>query len=274
MTLNAGTTNYLDYLGTVLASSGTGAAVFSSPVVLQANTTITTTNANITFLSTVDAAVANTQTLSLTAGTGAVAFQGTVGTTALGGLTVTSAGSVSATTTVTVNGAGNGISLSADGQVSLGGTVANTNGAGNILIKPVTETVAINLSNGAAGMYLSAASLANLAPTGGTVTVGSVAAGYSGAIGIGSSGSIGALNYNLTIDSNSGSVSFVHSAAGNTLSLASGYNLTLALGHRHGHVERDREQRHNTAGRGNSEYYERIDGMAGRRTYGLESIDT
>ncbi|MGA2547222.1 MAG: FlgD immunoglobulin-like domain containing protein [Rectinemataceae bacterium] len=197
---------------------------------LGANTTLNTTNANITFLSTVDAAVANTQTLSLTAGTGTVAFQGTVGTTALGGLTVTSAGSfiLSATKTITVNGAGNAITLNVDGQVSLGGTVANTNAGGNILIEPVSAVTVINLNNGATGLYLTAASLANLAPTGGTVTIGFGTG--TGAIGIGSGGTIAALPYSLTIVSLSGNTTFNFPAAGNSLNLGANKNLVFSTG--------------------------------------------
>jgi hypothetical protein len=135
VTLNPGTTTYLNHAGTAVSGSGTGALQFSAPVTLQVNTAVATANAAITFAGTIDGATANTQTLSLAAGgaSGIVTVNGATGAaTALSSLTVTGAGaSLAGIGTLSAAGVGGAISVTTTGTdgITYTGTVYRTTGS-------------------------------------------------------------------------------------------------------------------------------------------------
>ena len=94
----------------------TGAQSYGGTVTLGASDTLTTTNSMVDFASTVDAATAGVQGLTVSAGTGAVTYGSTVGTLrALANLMVTGTGPTTLDGSVTTTGA-----QSYGGAVTLG----------------------------------------------------------------------------------------------------------------------------------------------------------
>ncbi len=139
LTTNAAGTTALN-----AASIGVATASFGDPVILGADTTLTTANAAVSFNSTVNAdAAANNRTLTVNAGTAGVSFSGTVGgAQTLQGLSVTAGAlgagaialntggalttTVGATSTITGVISGTGATLTKSGVGTLNVSGANT----------------------------------------------------------------------------------------------------------------------------------------------------
>ena len=116
-----------------VASTGSGAAIlFNNAVTLGASDTVSSTNGNITFSSTVDGTSSGVQSLTVNSGTGTTTFTGKVGNgTPLGNLTVT-----------------------AD-SLTLGNNVF---GAGTLTIAPSTASTNLHINDGtSSGLYLTSA---------------------------------------------------------------------------------------------------------------------
>ena len=137
-------------IGNNITVSGANPLVFSSPVSLTGTSNITSNNANITFGSTLNGA----QALTLTAGTGTVAFNGIVGgTTPLTNLTFASAALIQIGNNITVSGAnplvfpdpvsltGTSNITSNNANITFGSTL---NGAQALTLTAGTGTVAFN----------------------------------------------------------------------------------------------------------------------------------
>ncbi|MCY2986810.1 MAG: hypothetical protein NTY19_02965, partial [Planctomycetota bacterium] len=191
------------------AYNSAGAVItFDGPTVLNANTTVNTTNggpatgADITFTGTLNDAAAFQHSLGLTSGTGGdVLFQGVVGATALGTVTVsvsadvvhaslaftaasftqtTGAGATTFDSTLTTKGANN----TAGGMVSI-----TTSGA-------VTVTGAIDSGGGNATTVGKAGGSVDL--TGSTVAVNAITTNGSAAVS-GAGGNAGAISITATV---------------------------------------------------------------------------
>jgi len=154
-----------------LSSGGNGSAVgFNEPVFLGGTSVISTAGGtgtvsgaagNITFSST----LRGTQALTLAAGTGDILFSSEVGGggSALGGLSVTTSGSLSTGAAVSVDGA-SAITLTVD-NIVIG--AAMTSGSGAITIQPNTVGSAISISDPSLlGLQISSTEAGFLSTTG------------------------------------------------------------------------------------------------------------
>ena len=153
---NGGTTT----LAGTLSTSGTQS--FGDPVTLVADTTLGTAGGDVVFSGTLDGA----RNLTLAAGAGAVRFQAAVGTgTPLASLLLSSAGSVTASATIAIDGsapgaAANGLVVSGVANVDMqvaGSTVRNCAGSGILLLSSRDSSIGgFTISdNGAYGIYVS-----------------------------------------------------------------------------------------------------------------------
>ncbi|QWD07055.1 filamentous hemagglutinin N-terminal domain-containing protein [Polynucleobacter paneuropaeus] len=171
LTLTGGTINLAANITTVGSQTYTGAVVINN----AAGITLTSTNSNITFSSTVDSTAGSYYGLSVTNGTGTTAFGGIVGansgTSALGYLCVNSAGcSASAVGTTTGTGtttlAGNvttsgnqtyGGNLTLGANTALTSTANSSNGvvtiAGNLNSLAATVSGIIQFLGGSSGQW-------------------------------------------------------------------------------------------------------------------------
>ncbi|MGA2614835.1 MAG: FlgD immunoglobulin-like domain containing protein [Spirochaetia bacterium] len=211
---------------TAITNTGAGGQTYGGAVTLGANVVLTSANGNVLFSSTANGTVAGNQSLSIGAGTGTVTFSLAVGNLqSLSSLTVSSTSDFTNNGAITVAGAGP-ISITAD-AVSINAVIQTTSGP--ITIQPVTATETIGLSAPGA-LSIPASVLQNDLVTTGTVTIGLTTG--TGSIAIGNSGTISgpALNYNLTIRSASGNLTFGFPAPGATLALVAGKNLMFSLG--------------------------------------------
>ena len=172
-----------DAPGTTAINGGavntSGAQAYNDAVTLRATDTLTTANAPVTFASTVDAANAGVQGLTVAAGTGKVIFGSTVGATAkLASLTVTGpttlGGNVTTSGTQNYNGAvtlgATDTLTTANAAVSFVSTVdAASAGAQGLTVAAGTGAVTFG---GAVGATATLASLTVTGPTtlGGNVT--------------------------------------------------------------------------------------------------------
>jgi len=214
----------------ITVSSGGGAQDYYGSLNLNAAGTfaLNSGNGNVEFHGTVGAGALG-RTLSVTAGAGTVKFDASVGSgTALGGLTVNSASAFTTLSTVLVDAAGNGADLRVDGTVSLGGTLTNSNASGDIQVQPVSPAADLLLANGTAigSLGLDPASLANLRATR-MLYLGSSSG--TGAIRVGLDGGF-TLNSNTTLRQlSTGNLAF-NLAGANSMTMAAGLNLALALG--------------------------------------------
>jgi len=106
-----------------------GTQTYTGPVVLGASDTLTTTNSNVQFTSTVDGTSSGSQSLTVSDGTATTTFGGVIGgNEPLNNLTLT------------------------DDAVSFGG---NIKGTGTLTLQPSTNTVAMNINDGtSSGLYI------------------------------------------------------------------------------------------------------------------------
>ncbi|MCW8129250.1 MAG: filamentous hemagglutinin N-terminal domain-containing protein [Planctomycetota bacterium] len=212
-----------------------GAVTFTGPVLLINTLTVTTdattTDANITFTSTITASAAGVQGLTLSAGTGLISVGGTVGATRLGAIQINSAGGVSfgavtaasltqsaGTGTTTFGGALNfntatGLNVTS-GIVNINGAVTTTNGG----VVTITNSGLLTIL-AAADMSLDGAFTQNgagLVTTGGDIATTNDAISFATAV---------TLSGNVLLDTNTGAgdVSFGSSVNG-------GFSLTITAG--------------------------------------------
>ena len=200
-----------------------GKQTYNSAVTLGATATMTTLNSGVDFVRTVDAATAGVQGLTISAGTGTVAFGDVVGgTAALASLTVTGpttlAGNVTTTGTQTYNSAvtlGTTATVTtSNNAVDFASTVnAATAGVQGLTVAAGNATVAFNDVVGGT------AALAGLNVTGPTTLARNVtttgAQTYNSAVTLGASNTLKTTNSAITLNA---------SVAGgaNTLTLSSG----------------------------------------------------
>ncbi|WP_114652545.1 beta strand repeat-containing protein [Polynucleobacter necessarius] len=188
----------------------TGAQTYNGNVVLAANTTLATTNSDVSFGGTLRGDTAG-RTLTIAAGTGAVSFTGAVGTTYTLGATAITAATVTNSSTwignstlgitgnAVVNGAISGITtLNISGNTSLGANVTSSStqtytGAVTITGSTVTAT-----TTNSAVMFASTVNSAATAAKPLTVSAGSGAVTFTSVVGGATDGVLGALTVNST----------------------------------------------------------------------------
>ena len=210
----------------------TGSQAYSGPVLLGANDTLSTTNSNVTFSSTVDGA----NSLTVAAGSGTVSYDGAVGgTTALTSLNDAGSGTTDLKGNVTTTGA-----QSYSGPLILGNNATLTTTNSNVTFSSTVDgafalTVAAGTGtvkyNGAVG---GTAELTSLSDTGsgttdlnGNVTTTGMQM-YSGPVLLGTNDTLSTTNSNvtfgstvdgafaLTVAAGSGTVSYDGSVGGST----------------------------------------------------------
>ncbi len=233
--LSAGTAATLTAAGTIALNDNVttvGSQTYNSPVTLGNTVTLTTTDAAVHFVSTVDATTAGVQGLTVNAGAGTVTFGGAVGgTAALAGLDVT--GPTVLNGNVTTSGLqtywnavtlGNTITVTAtDAAVEFFGTVdATTAGVQGLTVNAGTGTAMFCFAVG------ETAALASLTVTGPTLLEGNVtttgAQIYNGAVTLEATVTLTTINApvtfistvdaascgcpDLTVDAGTGTVTF------------------------------------------------------------------
>ena len=196
-----------------------GAVALNSPVTLAANTSINTgaTGGGVTFGDTVNASTAYTEGLTVTAGTGNVAFSGAVGgTAALGDVSITSAGSVN------VDGAFNAASLASTSAsfdsagVTIDTAAATDDDAGAVNISATGAVIAGTIDGSAgtdsndSGHTGGAVTLAGSSVSAGAITTTGSAATGGGADGAGGDVSLTANSTSITLNGN------INTAGGDT----------------------------------------------------------
>lgn len=169
-------------VGNNITVSGANPLIFSSPVSLMGNSTITSTNANINFNSTLYGA----QALTIAGGTGTTTFTGAVGTTPLSSLSVTAA-TITQSSSAATTGA---FSYTGSSAINLGGAVTTSGGVVTMTGAVVaTQAVAVDTTNGGgtpAGGNITLTTTLNgaydvtmTAGTGGTVSLGGAVGGVT-----------------------------------------------------------------------------------------------
>src|SRR6185437_9887367 len=204
----------------------TGAQSYTGAVLLGGNATLQTTNSNVSFGSTVDNATGTAETLTISAGTGAVTFTGAVGAGAngaIGALTVNGSGATSLGTVSAASLATN------TGTTTLNGNITTTAGqtyTGAVLLG---SGVALNATNNAVDFKSTVDNATSGMPEALTVNAGTGAVTFTGAVGAGANGAIGALTVNGSGATSLGTVSAA-SLATNTGTTTLNGNITTTAG--------------------------------------------
>jgi len=178
-------------------TTGAGVIAFTGPVTLGGNSTMTTTNHNVTFSSTLDGASSGNQSLAVSDGTAATTFTGVVGGShPLGNLTLT------------------------DDAVSFGGNVFGT---GTLTIQPSTITTILHINDGtSSGLYLTSAEVGYIQSDWAGIVIGSTS--DTGAMGVGGV----TWNNPLTLNSGSGNITVANGSG--SLSFSSALNINTTTG--------------------------------------------
>ena len=213
---------------------------FNSATVLTGNVLLNSGSGagTVTFANTVEGTVANTQTLGITAGTGNVDFDNTVGTgTALGALTLTSAGNVTADNTID---AASLSQVAGSGTTQFDGDVTATTGNVGVVANAITLNALLDTATAAAGgtVTLNAATGALTLASAGDINSDGLVSLTSGT-SISTSGDVTTTNDDVTFTSavtlgGAVSIDTGGGVAGNILIsstvAAAGNNLTLDAG--------------------------------------------
>jgi hypothetical protein len=228
-------------------TTGGATITFSDPVLLAASTTISTgagIAGNIVFSSTLRGTTADTETLTLVAGTGSVQFNGMVGATRLGTLTVSSAdGGISSGAGITIDAASinltggpvdlNGAVTAPGGFSSSGTTFDNTGATITTTGTAISITHSGNVTIGAG--ISSGAGTTTVTTTGGNVTFTTTGANAitttSGNITVQATGNIAttiAADNFSELNTSSGTIYLDASNTGSTIGTSTGTPLQIA----------------------------------------------
>jgi autotransporter-associated beta strand protein len=152
LTTNASGTTYIN--GGAITTSST--QTYNDAVVLGADTTLTTTDSNITFNSTVDSDSAGTKrNLTLTLGTGSATFSGIVGTTSLADITLNSNATFNAAVTATNLTIAASKTATVKDDVTIASTIALSGSSTLTVLNASTMTVAGTITDTGTGNTIS-----------------------------------------------------------------------------------------------------------------------
>ena len=192
-----------DLNGATVTTSGT--QTYTGAVILSTNTTLTTTNSAVLFGSTVDNATATAESLKVAAGTGGATFTGVVGGGADGAIAALSiTGTGNAVDDAVFKAAVNAASLNVAGTTDLNGSTVTTTGTQTYTGAVVLSANTVLTTTNSAVLFGSTIDNSTTTAYSLTVAAGTGGTTFTGAVGGGANGAIGALSVtgtgNATID--------------------------------------------------------------------------